>query len=551
MVRAELLNLVLASGAGRTADSSWTSLLDDPGMQSPTPKTQWTGWNFCNLARAPKSFPAVPSPRFADCPAAPDKQGRYINAVTDSDNALGVGQPIPGFGGFNATDVEAYARQKEIYFRRLCSANSSTHSGMSAGWSVMFKSGVIDTDEQICPCAFEGRPCGPFHAGGNGAAMNQPLMVRHSFGAHPWDGRSSMNGASAVAGYFAGTYDVDSNWTAAARAAVEQALRSYTDSWLAYRLNSATATADRPKPPTLLKDSSYLFTVWYRRAGLTIYYSGLRTSARYYWLMNYLRSNDMAGGYGGYPWDGAGLMRGPVPSTARMMLRLSVIDTDSASGSGGSGNFYMPEISGCWKLDGRPCDGDLLTDVTRYICFAIRPTSHSACTAQSQTHCPPWHTMAATGERIYRNDTERFPYSCYLMHCYSPNDPAAPPGEICDPYSNPNPQEILQVLPCAEWGRYGFPTAPGQGWVGEARNWTLNVGALGSQVFISGKDPPAQDSAASSAAAPGTTRRWISFEVGPEQLDAGGSMVRWEIQGWDVQAPTEEIETQRAQRGVS
>lgn len=537
------LLLLLFSGATGTASDgsasasafgsgseSWTSVLGDPGMRTPSPHTQWCGWNFCNGAKAPASFPAVPSPRMADC-AAPDGQGRYVNAVSDSDNALGVGQPIPGPDGFNGTDVDVYARRKELYFRRLCSANSSTY----AGWSVMFKSGVMDTGQNICPCVVQGYPCGPKHTGGKGSAMNQPLMVHHSFGADPWDGRSSKTGAIALAGYFAGTYDIDSNWTAAERNAAEQALRSYTDAWLAHRLSPASGAADTPEPPALLRNSSYLFTAWYRRDGFTIFYSGLRTSPRYPWLMNYLRSNDVDGGYGGYPWDGAGLMRGPVPSTARMLIRLTVVGTDSPAGGG---QFYMPEISGCWKLDGRPCDGDLSTDVTRYLCFAIAPIVRSACSAQSQLHCPPWHRLAATGELVYRNDTERFPYSCYLMHCYAPNDPAAPRGEICDPYSNPNPQELLEVLPCTEWGVHGFPTAPGQGWVGDARNWTLNVGGIGSQVFFSGQDPPAT---AVSSPAPGTTRRWISFEVGPEQDDPRGSMLRWEVQGWDVQVPTADV----------
>ena len=56
-------------------------------------------------------------------------------------------------------------------------------------------------------------------------------------------------------------------------------------------------------------------------------------------------------------------------STARMLVRLNVVGVDGAAG----GQFYLPELSGCWKLDGRPCDGDLHTDVTRYLCFVIAP----------------------------------------------------------------------------------------------------------------------------------------------------------------------------------
>lgn len=58
--------------------------------------------------------------------------------------------------------------------------------------------------------------------------------------------------------------------------------------------------------------------------------------------MNYLRSNDVTGGYGGYPWQGGGNMNGPVPSyKTNITLRLNVIEPGAVSN-----NFYLPEISG-------------------------------------------------------------------------------------------------------------------------------------------------------------------------------------------------------------
>merc|ERR1712203_898953 len=86
----------------------------------------------------------------------------------------------------------------------------------------------------------------------------------------------------------------------------------------------------RPSPPPLLASASYLFAAWYRNAsnGGWVYYSGLSTSKTYPWLMNYLRANDVGrGGYGGYPWPGAGMMRGPVPSVnALMNVRLRILE---------------------------------------------------------------------------------------------------------------------------------------------------------------------------------------------------------------------------------
>jgi len=97
--------------------------------------------------------------------------------------------------------------------------------------------------------------------------------------------------------------------------------------------------------------------------------------------------------------------------------------------------FYLPEIAGCWKLDGSPCDGALSTDwpkadITRYLCFIVAPSVTPHCSAKDQKYCPPWHIMSADGSKVYRNDTERFPYSCYYEHCWAPNDPTVPEGEV-------------------------------------------------------------------------------------------------------------------------
>jgi hypothetical protein len=223
-------------------------------------------------------------------------------------------------------------------------------------------------------------------------------------------------------------------------------------------------------------------------------------------------------------------MYGPAPTLGTsLQVRLRIIEAGEVHTQ-----FYLPEISGCWKLDGSPCDGNLTTDVTRYICYMISPNVKTgSCSATHQASCPPYHVFL-NGTVVYRNDTASFPYGCYYMWCPSPN--SGLPGS-CDPYSNPNPQELLQLLPCEEWAPHGFPSAPGQGWVGDDRLWDLDVGTLGARLYLNGQNPTAPPTLPTNAVSsyPGWGRYWVSFEVGPEQMDASGTgWVRWEVLEWDV-----------------
>lgn len=53
---------------------------------------------------------------------------------------------------------------------------------------------------------------------------------------------------------------------------------------------------------------------------------------KYPWLMNYLRANDVSGGYGGYPFaQGRGLMFGPVTSAAQVDVRLNILNPGAPS----------------------------------------------------------------------------------------------------------------------------------------------------------------------------------------------------------------------------
>lgn len=186
-------------------------------------------------------------------------------------------------------------------------------------------------------------------------------------------------------------------------------------------------------------------------------------------------------------------------------------------------------------MDGSPCTGNLSLDVTRYICFGVNPAVKGPCGSKNQGICPPFH-WTINGTRIPRNDTANFPYECYNGHCAAGS---------CDPYSNPNTQEIMQLLPCAEWAAQGFPSKKGDAWVGDDRVWNMDVGALAARVYLSGAEPADVPDRAEKGWAPlppldtlppypGWTRSWVSFEVGPEQFDPASVIARWEVSHWDV-----------------
>ena len=514
------LVVVVAGEEGR----AWKSMVGDPGMKAYLPATAWCGWNFCNGAEQPKEYARLqfPSPRLADCALTLGGS----NAISSFDNSLRTGTPIPGQN--DTTDVDMYAREKELYLGSLCSRPFLPFASINySHWSVMFKSGNFNVSVGVCPATLVDAGVGRKPAVNlkfNNLPMNQPMMV------HRWTGKSQ----GWVGGFFAGTYDINVSWTPQEEEDVELALMEYTDACVQERLGNNLDRNFRrhsvPSPPAILQNSSILFTAWYQNCTGNscnwVYFSGIKASKKYPWLMNYLRANDISGGYGGYPFNGSGMLNGPVSASPDKELRLQVhlkILNDGVK----ENLFYLPEMSGCWKLDGTLCDGDLMTDVTRYICFVIGPDVHRSCTPEDNSRCPPTHKKS-DGTIVHRNDTKNFPYECYLQWCPPPNLPGV--KDSCDPYSNPAPQELMQILPCSEWAEHGFPATAEEAWVGNARTWDLNVGALGAQVYFAGKNP--------GGGADGFTREWISFEIGPEMMyqpttDAL-SMQTWEVSQWNV-----------------
>jgi len=108
----------------------------------------------------------------------------------------------------------------------------------------------------------------------------------------------------------------------------------------------------------------------------------------------------------------------------------------------------------------------------------------AVCTRNRLGACPPEHTFP-NGTKVHRTDKEKFPFEAYHYYCVPGNARfAESPYEVCDPYSNPQPQEILQILPHPVWEQFGYPTKKGQGWIGDPRTWELDVGKLSQSLFF-------------------------------------------------------------------
>lgn len=114
----------------------------------------------------------------------------------------------------------------------------------------------------------------------------------------------------------------------------------------------------------------------------------------------------------------------------------------------------------------------------------INPAIDSWCSLNSLRSCPPYHTFS-NGTRVYRSDRNNFPYEAYHYYCSPGNaENLEEPYNLCDPYSNPQPQEILQILPHSVWGKYGYPTKKGEGWIGDPTTWELDVGKLSESLYF-------------------------------------------------------------------
>lgn len=196
-------------------------------------------------------------------------------------------------------------------------------------------------------------------------------------------------------------------------------------------------------------------------------------------------------------------------------------------GGGPRSQFYLMDIGSCWKNNGKPCNGDVTSDVTRYSEMIINPSTESWCSPDAIYQCPPYHTYS-NGSRVHRTDKRHFPYEAYHVYCAPGNGKhVEEPYHSCDPYSNPQPQEILQILPHPVWGEYGYPTKKGEGWIGDPRTWELDVGRLSQSLYFY-QDPGTKPA----------NRYWSSVDLGTEVYISENEIAEWKVSHFDIIIPT-------------
>ncbi|KAK3026925.1 hypothetical protein RJ639_040331 [Escallonia herrerae] len=449
------------------------SAVGDPGMRRDELRVAFEGWNFCN--EVGKEAPSMGSPRAADCFDLSRTGFSLIHKVNETVNRLGVGQPFPGLSPKALNDPDLYAAEKELYLGSLCEVTDSPKPWQF--WMIMLKNGNYDTNSGLCP--ENGKIVPPFKPGrfpcfGEGC-MNQPLLYHQQ--------TSLYDNGTTMRGGFNGTYELGAN------AGV---------------------------------GISYYEVVWEKKVGngSWVFSHKLQTSKLYPWLMLYLRADTTKGFSGGYHYDTRGMLKS-VPESPNFKVKLTL---DVKQGGGPKSQFYLIDMGSCWKNNGDPCDGDVLTDVTRYSEMIINPETPAWCSPKALSNCPPFH-ITPNNVKIHRNDTAHFPYSAYHYYC-SPGNAKhlEQPNSTCDPYSNPQAQELVQLLPHPIWAEYGYPTKQGDGWIGDARTWELDVGGLSSRLYFY------QD--------PGTAparRLWSSLDVGTEIFVSNKDEVaEWTLSDFDV-----------------
>ncbi|XP_024402608.1 uncharacterized protein [Physcomitrium patens] len=480
------------------------SVLGDPGMKSEKVRVAVEGWNFCN--RVGIESPAAPSPRWADCTdincgnSHTPGTDRCVakHQVTDLDNNLKTGESFPS-GTFEVSnDADLYVVEKEKYLASLCEENSSGEPWHF--WMIMLKNGNYDESSSLCR-NFAGKPVKFFNPRNESelsafpcfgpGCMNQPVVFQNW--SNPLEtvdeGSQASDSRPTLSGSIYGTYDVD----------------------------QAESIGSND-----FGNASYFSVTWTKNetSGSWIFAHKLTVSPKYPWLMLYLRADATSGVSGGYPWETRGMMR-KVPSSPnfKVVVTLNVIE-----GGGRASQFYLIDIGGCWKNSGEACDGNMDTDVTRYVEMIINPQTPSWCRPDNLALCPPYHT-AINGTRIPRTDTNNFPYTAYHLYCSPPNAlNAEKPFSVCDPFSNPQPQELMQLLPHPEWAVHGYPEKKGDGWVGDPRTWILDVGALSNRLYFY-QDPET----------PPATRVWSSIDVGTEIFNGQQPVSAvWTVSDFDV-----------------
>lgn len=484
-----MANLLLPSCVSLAKVEENGSAVGDPGMRRDGLRVGFEAWNFCN--EVGKEAPSMGSPRAADCfDLSSDSKFRrklrikssaeysLSHKVSEADNKLGVGEAFPGLSPKALNDADLYAAEKEIYLGSLCEVEDIPKPWQF--WMVMLKNGNYDTKSGLCP--ENGKKVAPFKPGRfpcpGKDCMNQPLFYH--------DQTNLSNDGRTMRGGFHGSYELGSQ---------------------AGGVNDGI---------------SYYEVIWEKKvgSGSWVFSHKLKTSKLYPWLMLYLRADATKGFSGGYHYDTRGMLK-ILPESPNFKVRLTL---DVKQGGGPKSQFYLIDIGSCWKNDGTPCNGDVLTDITRYSEMIINPETSAWCNPTNLINCPPYH-ITPKNTKIHRNDTANFPYGAYHYYCAPGNGKhLEAPYSTCDPYSNPQAQELVQLLPHPIWAEYGYPTKQGDGWIGDARTWELDVGGLSSRLYFY------QD--------PGTTparRIWTSLDVGTEIFVSDKDEVaEWTLSDFDV-----------------
>ncbi|KAK6917731.1 hypothetical protein RJ641_018482 [Dillenia turbinata] len=476
--------------------TKYVSAIGDPGMKRDGLRVAIESWNQCN--EVGEEAPHMGSPREADCfdvykASSCDRKGNCIlgksmpyavvHRVTERDNKLGVGEPFYGLPPESLHKVDKYAADKELYLGYKCEVKDIPRPWQF--WMIMLKSGNMDTYASLCPR--NGHKAKPFGADphfpcfGKGC-MNQPLIY-HNY--------TTLQGnkLSTLKGRFFGSWDLDADLS-----------KGITGPW------------------------SYHSVTWEKEVGKGswVFHHVLRTSDKYPWLMLYLRSDATTGFSGGYHYQTRGMSK-IIPESPNFKVRFTL---NVIKGGGPKSQFYLMDIGSCWKNNGQPCNGDVTSDVTRYSEMILNPETQAWCKPDALHDCPSYHTFP-NGTRVHRNDTAHFPYGAYHIYCSPGNaQHLENPFILCDPYSNPQPQEILQILPHPVWGDYGYPTKQGEGWIGDPRTWVLDVGRLSQSLYFY------QD--------PGTSpakRKWMSVDIGTEIYVDPNQEAEWTVSDFDILIP--------------
>lgn len=193
-----------------------------------------------------------------------------FNNVKESDNSLKSGDKFPVADFNSSTDPDLFAVEKELYLGSLCEVHESAEPWHF--WMFMLKNGNFDKNTTLCPengkqvkkiVTDRNFPCY-----GKGC-MNQPLIY-HNY-SRVLNVRDQV---ISLTGGFYGTYDLDVDFSKG------------------------------------IGNNSFFSVSWRRDISTQkwIFSHKLTTSAKYPWLMLYLRADATKGFNGGYHYNGRGIM---------------------------------------------------------------------------------------------------------------------------------------------------------------------------------------------------------------------------------------------------